>query len=113
VAELERLALEAEGHAVAVALDGSSGLLAARRDRPDVVVLDLALPPLEVGAVLSGLDLAPTSRGLPVVAVTGNLDQAEDSALRRVAAVIRKPFELDAFVQAIERAAQRSGASSK
>lgn len=39
--------LTREGFAVDIALDGEAALIAARRDRPDVVVLDLMLPGLD------------------------------------------------------------------
>ncbi|ADU09731.1 response regulator transcription factor [Micromonospora aurantiaca] len=39
--------LERDGHEVSCVFDGRSAVAAARRDRPDVVVLDLALPGLD------------------------------------------------------------------
>jgi two-component system response regulator MprA len=39
--------LEIEGYAVDVADDGPSGLAAARRNPPDLVVLDLMLPGMD------------------------------------------------------------------
>lgn len=46
-ADLVRMYLEREGHAVLLVRDGTSALAAARRHAPDVVVLDVMLPGLD------------------------------------------------------------------
>ncbi len=50
-----RINLKARGYEVVTASDGCSGLSAAARERPDVVVLDLGLPDMEGTEVLHGL----------------------------------------------------------
>ena len=42
-----RINLSAREYDVSTAIDGSSGLAAVARDRPDVIVLDLGLPDLD------------------------------------------------------------------
>jgi|GEM_PF-2178953 CheY-like chemotaxis protein len=106
VAEIERLALEEHSHQVQVAGDGPSGVLAARRMQPDVIVLDVALPLFDGNAVLFGLDLNPSLRQVAVVVVTGNVAQLEAAQRQRVAAILQKPFDIDAFLQAVEQAAE-------
>jgi CheY-like chemotaxis protein len=68
-ATLARL-LASWGHRVTVAADGSAGLAAARRLRPDVVLVDIGMPGM------NGYDVARTLRGQEqfdgtLVAVTG------------------------------------------
>ena len=109
IAEVERQALLSEGHDVEVAEDGPTGVLAAQRNRPDAIVLDVALPLFDANTVLYGIDLNPVLRGVAVVVVTANLDQLDESARQRVAAIISKPFDIDAFVAAVEQAAGRPG----
>lgn len=76
-AELIRRSLLSEGHTVTVVHDGAAALDAARRLRPDLVVLDLMLP------VLDGFDVCRTLRGdgdTPVLMLTART--AEDDVLR-------------------------------
>lgn len=69
--------LEREGYTVATAYDGQTALLAARSDRPDLILLDIGLP----GA--NGLDLArivQTELALPIIFLTAR-DQEADVVL--------------------------------
>src|SRR6476620_11475066 len=111
VAELERQVLEAEGHAVEVTSDGPTGLLAAQREKPDVIVLDVSLPLFDGNAVLFGLELNPPLRNVAVVVVSGQVDLLERVSVGRATAVLRKPFDLDDLVRVVEQAAGDQGAT--
>ncbi len=70
--------LEAQGHRVTVAGDADSALAAARHDTPDLVLLDLAMPPsMDPEA---GLALIPQFAPALVVVLTGHGDH--QNALR-------------------------------
>lgn len=75
LAEMVSMALRYEGWNITTAGDGSSAIAAARRQRPDVVVLDVMLPDM------SGLDVLHKLRsenpGLPVLLLTAK-DAVED-----------------------------------
>jgi DNA-binding response OmpR family regulator len=62
-AEVLRLYLESEGHTVVLAPDGRAALDEARRDRPDLLVLDVMMPKVD------GLDVCRILRGESDVAV--------------------------------------------
>ena len=92
--ETLRYNLVAEGFEVLVASDGGEGLVLARRDAPDVVVLDLMLPGL------SGLEVCRALRRdgsiVPVIMLT-----ARDSEIDRVGGLesgaddyVTKPFSM-------------------
>ena len=61
VVSLEYL-MKREGHAVSVARDGREALAAIRRDRPDLVLLDVMMP------AMSGFDVCQAVRGDPALA---------------------------------------------
>jgi PAS domain S-box-containing protein len=67
-----QMLLELDGHAVDVALDGASGVSAARKHRPDIVLCDIGLP-----GGMNGYEVARQLRASPgledvmLVAVTG------------------------------------------
>src|SRR5882672_1071907 len=57
----------AEGFQVEIASDGESGLELINRIKPDLVVLDLAMPKLNGIAVLQGIRANPLFQALPVI----------------------------------------------
>jgi DNA-binding response OmpR family regulator len=112
IADLARDYLEHAGFAVRIAGDGESALAAIRRERPDLVVLDLGLPGVD------GLDVTRTIRrdsNLPVIMLT-----ARGEPLDRILGLemgaddyLPKPFsprELVARVRAVLRRADASTA---
>lgn len=85
---------------VHVATTGEEGLSLARRVRPEVICLDIALPDYD------GLKLAeifrhdPDTRQSPLLVFSG-FDERQD-ALRRAEAFMLKPLRPDAFVASID-----------
>jgi len=67
---LERL-LEARGHSVALAHNGSDGLRAAQDRHPDAVVIDIGLPGIDGYEVARRLRRLDGLAGVPIIAVTG------------------------------------------
>jgi DNA-binding response OmpR family regulator len=94
---------------VIAAADGTSALELARRDRPDLVVLDLGLPGLD------GLDVTKALRAegtVPIVMVTARDDELDTLLGLELGAddYLTKPFsprELVARVKAVLRRADR------
>jgi DNA-binding response OmpR family regulator len=71
---LVRAHLEDEGHRVIRAFDGPTGLLAAQREHPDLVILDLLLPGLD------GLELCRRLRResiLPILMLSRGTDEVD------------------------------------
>jgi DNA-binding response OmpR family regulator len=77
-AETLRANLEVEGHEVALALTGPDGLELAKKDSPDLIILDLMLPGMNGFTVLQRL--RETRRDMPVLIMTAL--GAEDEKLR-------------------------------
>ena len=100
--------LEAHGHTVFEATDGTSGLEAAIRVRPDLVLLDISLPEVD------GYDIAGRFRemeemdGVPVVAVTANVMKGdrERSLAAGCDVYIPKPIDITRLPEQIEEALQ-------
>ena len=66
--------LRSLGHTVSLAGDGEQALAAFERQRPDLVLLDLAMPPHMDPEI--GLELIPRFARVPVVVLTGHGDHA-------------------------------------
>ena len=67
VAAMYALVLMEAGHEVRVSFDGRSALQAARRRRPDLVLLDVGLPDLDGFAVMDQLREREGTSTVPVV----------------------------------------------
>jgi putative two-component system response regulator len=71
VRSLFRRLLTSDGHEVIIAADGAAALEAVHRHRPDVVLLDVAMPLVDGLEVCRRLKADPSTRLMPVVLVTG------------------------------------------
>lgn len=80
-------------YAPLIAKDGESCLAAARRERPDLVVLDLALPDMPGVAVIEALRSDPRTADIPVIALCAPLQLAQRLAALQAGAddVLAKP----------------------
>ena len=100
--------LAREGYRVRTYRDGEQGLLAVRRDAPDLVLLDLMLPGLDGLEVCRRLKQDPVTRAIPIVMVTAKGEESDVVLGLGVGAddYIAKPFspkELVARVGAVLR----------
>jgi CheY-like chemotaxis protein len=64
-------ALGRAGYQVCSAVDGDEALLLARRNLPDLILLDMLLPKLSGPDVLKALKQDPATKSIPVVVMTG------------------------------------------
>ena len=74
---LIKAALEVTGLEVASAEDGPAGIKMARKERPDVVLLDIRMPTLDGFETLAALRKLPEMKGVPVLMLTA-LSQLKD-----------------------------------
>jgi two-component system nitrogen regulation response regulator GlnG len=103
---LER-ALRGEGHQVAVASSAEEAFTLARRQRPDVVVLDVRLPGLDGLSALGQLRQLTADAPVIVVTAFGNLSTAVRAVEGGAFEYLAKPFDLDQALDAVNRALQR------
>jgi two-component system alkaline phosphatase synthesis response regulator PhoP len=105
IVKLVRAYLEQAGYHVVVAEDGQTALIQARREKPDLVVLDLGLPGID------GLDVARTLRregDTPIIMLTARVEDTDRIIGLELGAddYVTKPFnprELVARVRAVLR----------
>jgi DNA-binding NtrC family response regulator len=92
------------GYEVRLASDGASALAIAPTYRPDVVLLDLAMPEIPGDVVLARLKAADPE--LPVIVVTGNTDTERARATLASGAFdyVAKPFDLDNLARVLAAA---------
>lgn len=66
---LSRL-LSSEGYEVITASDGAHGVLRARVDRPDLIVMDMGLPILNGWQATHRIRSMPVTQTIPIIALT-------------------------------------------
>jgi DNA-binding response OmpR family regulator len=69
--------LELEGFRVALASDGEQAVVLAKKEIPQLMLLDIVLPKKSGFEVLKEVQADPTTKGIPVILLT-NLGQKED-----------------------------------
>ena len=96
---LVRAILEAEGYTIVDAEDGLSGIEAAIREEPALILLDVNLPAVDGYEVVSIIKSFPAFATTPVIAVTAYA--MEGDRQRTLVAgcdgYIQKPIDVDAF----------------
>lgn len=102
--ELEGLFLARSGRVV-TAQSGEEALVRARRDPPDLVVVDAYMPGLSGGDVCRALHADPKLAATPIIALCSSDDAEERAALLRAGAddVLSKPIDRMALVESVQR----------
>jgi two-component system, cell cycle response regulator DivK len=97
--------LEAHGFATMTAGDGLEAITLARRELPDLILMDLQLPDVSGLEVTHWLRRNERTRGIPIIAVTAfAMGRDEQQALAGGCdAYIAKPIALGELVRTIER----------
>ncbi len=97
---LAQYLLERAGIVVDTAVNGIKALEAARRQRPDLVLMDIRMPVMDGLQATVEFKLDPALRDVPVVALSAHaMPNEKDQALRAgCVAHIEKPIDVTNFV---------------
>jgi two-component system, chemotaxis family, chemotaxis protein CheY len=98
--ELYQTALRFRGFNVTTASDGLAALNTIDQQRPSLVILDLNMPCVDGWGVLRELGSHESTRGIPVIVVTG---ADVDKATLQAAAILTKPVLPEHVFPLIER----------
>ncbi len=98
--------LTKEGYQVISAFDGEKGLELAKKEIPDLVLLDLILPRVHGFDVLRKLKTDPETKEIPVIILT-NLEKIEDvhKALELGATtyLVKAQYKLEEVIEKIKK----------
>lgn len=103
--ETVTLRLEANGYEVISAYDGFEGLEKAKKEKPDLIILDLMLPKMD-GYKVCGLLKADTRYNkIPIIMFTARAQESDKKMGQEVGAdaYITKPFEPQALLEKIRQ----------
>lgn len=93
-----------EGYVVVSAYDGQGGVEVARRERPDLIIMDWWMPRMDGIEATKQLKSDPDLAHIPILMLTSK-GQETDEEIARTAGVARyvtKPFHIDRLVALVE-----------
>lgn len=109
-----QMLLGMEGYQTHIQTEGSTAHDAIKRERPDLVILDIRMENPTAGwVVLDMMRLDPATRDLPVIVASGDVRQLreKEERLRQLGCdVMEKPFDLDML---LDRIHQRVGPAAR
>jgi two-component system KDP operon response regulator KdpE len=102
-----RINLAARDYEVSTAMDGTTGLAAVARDRPDVIILDLGLPDMDGTEVIYGV------RGwtsIPIIVLSARGQESAKVAALDAGAddYVTKPFGMDELLARLRATVRRA-----
>lgn len=105
LAEMVKTRLEANNYEVITAADGQEGLDKAKKENPDLIILDILLPRMDGYKVCGLLKTDIKHNKIPVVMLTVKSQESDKKLGKEVGAeaYIVKPFEAQALLEEIRK----------
>ncbi len=96
--------LERRGYEISMAGDGAEAIDSVRRDRPDIILMDMSLPVMHGWDATREIKNDPATASIPVIALTAHaLSGDRDKALQSGCDEFdTKPYDLDRLIGKIE-----------
>ncbi len=93
--ELLKMRLEVNGYEVLEASDGEEGLDKARKEKPDLIILDLMLPKIDGYKVCRMLKFDEKYKKIPIILFTARAQESDKKVGEEVGCdcYITKPFD--------------------
>ena len=97
--------LDVEGYKVSIAKDGRVGVDLTRKERPDLVLLDVLLPQINGFEVCSILKSDPRTASIPIIMVTAltQIGDSEKSFQAGANDYITKPYEIPKLLDKVKK----------
>ena len=98
------LRLEANGYEVIASYDGEDGLGKARKEKPDLIILDLMLPKMDGYKVCGLLKLNEKYKKIPIIMFTARAQESDIKLGQEVGAdaYVIKPFDSQVLLDKIK-----------
>jgi two-component system alkaline phosphatase synthesis response regulator PhoP len=102
--ETVRFPLEMEGFNVMVSYNGEDALNKARKESPDLIILDLMLPKLDGYKVCRLLKFDEKYKHIPILMLTAKTQEKDKTLGMETGAdeYITKPFEMDYLMEKVK-----------
>jgi DNA-binding response OmpR family regulator len=96
--------LEREGYEVISAADGLVGLSLARKEKPDIIVLDVILPNIDGFMICNLLKCDRAYQHIPIIMLTGSIGEENEKISNEAKANVfmTKPYKPEALLAKIK-----------
>ena len=100
-----RTILEHVGNKVIEARDGEEGVTQARRQLPDLILMDISIPKMDGWEATQRLKADASTRGIPIIALTAHALEEDRQKAQQAGCdgYLAKPVEPRRVVQEVER----------
>lgn len=108
--EMIKLRLEASGYKVIPAFDGIQGVVLAKRNKPDLIILDVMMPAGDGYLVCERLKMSSFTRSIPIIFLTAKSRPEDEAKAYKVGAkyYLTKPYEKEVLLETVRRALEPS-----
>lgn len=94
--------LNERGYHAVPAFDGRTALSLARRLKPHLITLDLAVPGIDGAGVLQRLKADPSTRDIPVVVISAFTQILPAGERKKLAYLLGKPFDVSEVLEVVQ-----------
>ena len=104
--ELVRFILERAGYDVFLAMNGRDGVAAARRQKPDLILMDLTMPEMDGWLATERLKADESTKSIPLYALSAHTLPGERKRALEAGCdgYVSKPIHMTGFLEMIEQA---------
>lgn len=97
--------LERRGYHMLIAVDGQQGVELARKEKPDLILMDMSLPVLDGWEATRQLKADADTKSIPIIALTAHAMAADEQKARDAGCddFDTKPIELTRLLEKMRR----------
>lgn len=112
IREIIKISLMDDGFRVLEASNGKTAIELARKEKPDLITLDIMMPGIDGFEVAKTIKEGPQTKDIPII-ILSVLSQDKNKYLQGIADYISKPFRPDELVEKIKSIIKKTGPSKK
>ncbi|HAF96302.1 MAG: hypothetical protein A2021_00140 [Elusimicrobia bacterium GWF2_52_66] len=106
IAKVLSIRLENSGYQVSIAYDGEEGLEQAKKEKPDLMLLDIGLPRIDGNTLCELIKTDPATKGIKIIMLTGKrlVGDMENAFSAGADIYVNKPYDwtrLQVHIQAL------------
>ena len=97
--------LESDGYKVLKAYNGKMALDIARRENPDLIVLDILMPEMDGAKTAAILKEDPDTKGIPIIVLTClfTKEDEKEGSMRNGTYFVAKPYDGEQLLKVIRK----------